>query len=108
MDSAQFREQVAPLNQPSGDVSPAIVEASREASTDAFHLAVMVSAALLLIGAAVNGFGIRNPSPGAGGPGAEVTPSDNAGAGGPVRHRTDGGPEPPEREPERTGPAREA
>ena len=78
-DSAQFREQVAPLNEPSAVVSPAIAEASREASTDAFHLAVMVSAALLLIGAAVNGFGIRNPSPSAGGPGAEVAPSDNAG-----------------------------
>ena len=107
VDSAQFRAQVAPLNQPSGDVSPAIVEASREASTDAFHLAVIVSAALLLIGAAVNGFGIRNPSQQSG-PGAEASPSDAAGAAGPVRHHEGDGSAPPGREPERTGPAREA
>jgi hypothetical protein len=106
-DSAQFREQVAPLNEPSAVVSPAIAEASREASTDAFHLAVMVSAALLLIGAAVNGFGIRNPSQQSG-PGAEASPSDAAGAAGPVRHHEGDGSAPPGREPERTGPAREA
>ncbi|HEY6566333.1 MAG TPA: MFS transporter [Actinomycetota bacterium] len=65
VDSAAFRRQVAPLNQPSGDVSPQIRTASRNASTDAFHLAVIVSAALLFAGAAINGFGIRNPPAGA-------------------------------------------
>jgi hypothetical protein len=33
----------------------------RVASTDAFHLAMMVGAALLLAGALVNALGIRNP-----------------------------------------------
>ena len=90
-------------------MSPEIREAAREGSTDAFHLAMMVSAGLLLLGAAVNGFGIRNPSPDGrrGGPGAEVAPSDAAGAAGPVRHRDEGGPSPPP-VPEHTGPAREA
>ncbi len=63
VDSAQFRSQVAPLNQPSGDVSPQVRDASRNASTDAFHLAVIVSAVLLLGGAVINGFGIRNTPP---------------------------------------------
>ena len=36
--------------------------AAREASTDAFRLAMMVSAGLLLAGAAINAAGIRNPS----------------------------------------------
>jgi hypothetical protein len=40
-----------------------MVDAVREASTDAFHLAMLVAAALLLAGAAINGFGIRNPRP---------------------------------------------
>ena len=31
------------------------------ASTDAFHLAMLVGAALLLVGALVNAIGIRNP-----------------------------------------------
>jgi len=31
------------------------------ASTDAFHLAMLVGAALLLLGALVNAIGIRNP-----------------------------------------------
>jgi hypothetical protein len=60
--SPRFREQVAPLNAPTGDVPPEVRAAARDASTDAFHLAVVVSAALLLAGAAVNGIGIRNPT----------------------------------------------
>jgi hypothetical protein len=36
--------------------------AAREASTDAFHLAMLVSAGLCLAGAGVNALGIRNPS----------------------------------------------
>lgn len=60
--SMEFRQQVAPLNLPDADETPPeILSAAREASTDAFHLAMMVSAGLLLVGAAVNGFGIRNP-----------------------------------------------
>jgi len=65
------------------------------ASTDAFHLAVMVSAGLLLVGAVVNGVGIRNPAP-AGrrmGPGAEQPPGSGAEApSGPVRSASEGSP----------------
>jgi hypothetical protein len=61
--SADFRRQVAPLNPPSGDADPRVAAAAREASTDAFHLAMLVSAGLLAAGAAVNGLGIRNPRP---------------------------------------------
>jgi hypothetical protein len=38
-----------------------VTAAAREASTDSFHLAVLVAAGLMVVGAAVNGFGIRNP-----------------------------------------------
>jgi hypothetical protein len=34
----------------------------RDASTAAFHLAMIVGAALLLVGAVVNAIGIRDPS----------------------------------------------
>jgi EmrB/QacA subfamily drug resistance transporter len=56
--SSQFRQTVSPLN-PSGN--PAMAAMVRVASTDAFHLAMMVGAALLLAGALVNALGIRNP-----------------------------------------------
>jgi len=61
--SRAFREQVAPLNPPEEGVQPAVVRAAQEASTDAFHLAMLVAAALMFAGAAVNGVGIRNPRP---------------------------------------------
>lgn len=76
VDSAQFRADVAPLNQPQGAVSPEVRAAAGDASVSAFRLAMLVAAAMLLIGAAVNGFGIRNPSS-AGrrmGPGGEQPP----------------------------------
>jgi EmrB/QacA subfamily drug resistance transporter len=62
VDSPRFREQVAPLNAPDEGVPPAVVRAAREASTDAFHLAMMVGAGLLFAGAAINAVGIRNPT----------------------------------------------
>ena len=60
--SASFRTEVAPLNPPEEGADPRVVEAARDASTNAFHLAAIVSAALLALGAVVNGVGIRNPS----------------------------------------------
>jgi len=63
VDAASFRRDVSPLNRPADDVSPEIRAASREASTSAFHLAMIVSSSLLLAGAAINAFGIRDPSP---------------------------------------------
>jgi EmrB/QacA subfamily drug resistance transporter len=110
VDAPAFRSEVAPRNEPSGDVSPQIREAARSASTDAFHLAMLVSAGLLLVGSAVNAFGIRNPSPQGrhAGPGAEQPPGDTASASGPVRSSSDGFEEDRAPEVERTGPARDA
>jgi hypothetical protein len=62
VDSPRFREQVAPLNPPDEGVPRDVVRAAREASTDAFHLAMMVGAGLLFAGAAINAVGIRNPT----------------------------------------------
>ena len=53
---------MAPLNAPPATVSPAIAGAAHEASTDAYHLAMLVAAGLLFLGAAVNAIGIRNQS----------------------------------------------
>jgi EmrB/QacA subfamily drug resistance transporter len=58
-NDAGLRAAVQPLNEPVAGTSPAIVLAAREASTDAFHLAVIVSAALMAAGAAVNFVGLR-------------------------------------------------
>jgi MFS family permease len=83
VDSASFRAEVAPLNQPSDDVPPDIRSAAREASTDAFHLAVLVSVGLLLAGAAINAVGIRNQPAAdreADGTGDELPPEDAAAA----------------------------
>jgi EmrB/QacA subfamily drug resistance transporter len=59
VDDPAVREQVQPLSQPSDDVSPEVADAAREASTDAFHLAMLVAAGLLVTGAVINGVGLR-------------------------------------------------
>lgn len=59
--SAAVRRRIAPLNAPAAGVSPAVRRAARDASAHSFHVAMALSAALLLAGAAVNGAGIRNP-----------------------------------------------
>lgn len=51
--------QIQPLNPPPAGTDAALAAAARTASTDAFHLAIVVSAALLLLGALVNWYGIR-------------------------------------------------
>lgn len=61
VDDPALRERVQPLTSPADGTDPSIVEAAREASTDAFRLAMLVAAGLLAAGAAVNGVGIRNP-----------------------------------------------
>jgi hypothetical protein len=60
VNSPQVRSEYAPLNPPPASADPATVTAVRDASTDAFHLAMLVSAALLVVGAAVNGLFISN------------------------------------------------
>ncbi len=59
--SEELREQVAPLNPADPTASPELKQASREASTDAFQLAMLIAASLLVVGAVVNAVGIRNP-----------------------------------------------
>lgn len=59
----ETRAAVSPLNPPSDGVPAEVATAARSASVDAFHLAMLVSAGLLLAGAAVNATGIRNPAP---------------------------------------------
>jgi EmrB/QacA subfamily drug resistance transporter len=66
------REDVQPLTSVKPGTDPELADASREASTDAFHLAMLVAAGLLMAGAVLNGVGIRNPSPAARRP--EVAP----------------------------------
>src|SRR5881296_2861987 len=58
------RAAISPLNQPAEGVPDDQVAAARSASAGAFHLAMLGSAALLALGAAINALGIRNPSAG--------------------------------------------
>jgi EmrB/QacA subfamily drug resistance transporter len=110
VDSASFRAEVAPLNQPDEGVSPEIRDAARSASTDAFRLAMIVSAALLLAGSAINALGIRNPSMEGhhGGPGAEPPPDGEAAAGDPARAEGEGSAAVARPGANQTGPARDA
>jgi len=62
VDDPEVRRDVQPLTAPPDGVDPRLADAARQASTDAFHLAMVTSAGLLLLGAAINGIGIRNPS----------------------------------------------
>jgi EmrB/QacA subfamily drug resistance transporter len=64
VSSDAVRTQVSPLNRPDPAVSPALAAAAHESSTDSFHLAMEIAAALLLAGALVNAAGIRDPSRG--------------------------------------------
>jgi EmrB/QacA subfamily drug resistance transporter len=63
IESAAVREQLAPLNPPADGVPDDQVQAAREASTDAFRLAMLIAALLCAAGATVNWFGIRDPRP---------------------------------------------
>jgi EmrB/QacA subfamily drug resistance transporter len=62
VSSRAVREQVIPLNPVPEDADPRLAVAAREASTEAFHVAMLVAALMCLTGAAVNGVGIRNPT----------------------------------------------
>ena len=56
VSSTSFRNSVSPLNTPP---DPHLVAVVRDASTSSFHLAILVGAGLLLVGALVNAIGIR-------------------------------------------------
>jgi EmrB/QacA subfamily drug resistance transporter len=62
-NSPTVRHDVQPLNPPAASVAPDIVDASRAASADAFHLAALVGAGLLFSGSAVNGVGLSRRRP---------------------------------------------
>ncbi|HEX8966919.1 MAG TPA: MFS transporter [Chloroflexota bacterium] len=58
--SGNVRATVSPLNRPADGLPQNVVIAARQSSTDAFHLSLVVSAGLLVLGAIVNGVGIRD------------------------------------------------
>src|SRR4029077_7599772 len=60
--SQAFRDQVSPLNQPAPGVTDDVRAAARQESGDSFQLGMLLASGLLLLGAAVNALGIRNPS----------------------------------------------
>jgi EmrB/QacA subfamily drug resistance transporter len=62
VDDAEVRGRIQPLTSTPAGTDPALADAARRASTDAFHLAMLVSAGLLVAGGVVNAVGIRNPS----------------------------------------------
>jgi hypothetical protein len=60
--SPEVREQITPLNPVPASVGEEVVAAAEEASTDAFHIAMLVAALMCFAGAAANAVGIRNPA----------------------------------------------
>ena len=58
-NSAALRSAYEPLNAPPTGAPPALAAAAKVASTDAYHLAVIVAAGLLVSGAVVNAVGLR-------------------------------------------------
>lgn len=77
VDDREVREAIQPLTGTPDDVDRAVADAARSASTDAFHLAMIVSAGLLVAGGAMNAVGIRNPSRDA--PGSRAAETQPAG-----------------------------
>jgi hypothetical protein len=59
--SPAVRREVAPLNVPERGAPEEVRRAARDASTGVFHLAMIVSAVLLLGGGAINAAGIQTP-----------------------------------------------
>jgi hypothetical protein len=55
--SAAFRAAVSPLNTPA---NAQLIGVVREASAASFHIAMLVAALLLIVGALVNGIGIQD------------------------------------------------
>ncbi|HEX7196945.1 MAG TPA: MFS transporter [Candidatus Limnocylindria bacterium] len=61
VNDPEVRQEVQPLTSTPEGTDAVLADAARRASTDAFQLAMLVSAGLLVAGAAINGLGIRNP-----------------------------------------------
>jgi EmrB/QacA subfamily drug resistance transporter len=60
--SPAVREEITPLNPVPGSVGDQVAAAAEEASTDSFHIAMLVAALMCFAGAAANAVGIRNPA----------------------------------------------
>jgi hypothetical protein len=75
VDSAQVRADIPPLKDPAPDLPDELRDAARQSSTDAFHLAMLISALLCASGAAVNWFGIVDPEPAAASAATQAAPS---------------------------------
>lgn len=63
-NAPELRATYQPLNPPPADAPEAFVTATRTASTDAYRLAVLVAAGLLVAGAGVNAVGLRKSEAG--------------------------------------------
>ncbi len=62
--SPSVRSAFQPLNPPPASATPGEADAATQASIEAFHLAMLASAGLLVIGSAMSWFGLREgPSP---------------------------------------------
>ena len=59
-DSAEVRAAFSPLNRPEAGASASEVDAAAHASVEAFHQAMLVAAGLLVVGAAVSAYGLRD------------------------------------------------
>ena len=79
--SSELRAAVQPLNAPAAGVEPAIAEAARLASGEAFAATMLVVAGLLLAGAIVNWIGLR-PAEAASPDGRVMTPEPESPAAG--------------------------
>ena len=58
--SPVVRATFSPLNPPKGAASPETIVAAKQASVEAFHLAMFVAAGLFAVGAGVSWFGLRD------------------------------------------------
>src|SRR5262249_43319672 len=76
-NSAEIRQTISPLSPVPSTVPREVAEAAHLASTDAFHLAMVVASGLLVVGAVVNAVGIRNQQTA----GAVLAPVPEAAAG---------------------------
>jgi len=78
VSSPGVRQQISPLNRPGASVFPDDVAAARQASTEAFHVAMLVAAGLLVAGALINAVGIESRPP------ARPAPAQPGGSASPV------------------------
>jgi Na+/melibiose symporter-like transporter len=62
-NSTTLRAEVSPLNRPTASAPADVAAQARYASADAFHTAMLISAGLLLAGAAANAIGVARKQP---------------------------------------------